>query len=82
MARETPNEIEVVDTFGTRVLLTRIGGASVQAVVAQAVPTSSTMQREGGDVESKLMQLKRLKDTGVLTEEEFAKKKAALLEEL
>jgi len=39
-------------------------------------------QRSGGDVAEKLTQLKQLHEQGLLTSEEFARKKAEILERL
>ena len=76
VVRDTGAEMELAATVGGRFLLSR---ASVAAVVA---PAAEQMQRGADDVEEKLKQLKRMHDSALLSDEEFAAKKVELLARL
>ena len=55
---------------------------AAEVVPGIPLPSAEKMERDADDVEGKLLQLKRLLDAGALSGEEFAAKKAELLERI
>jgi hypothetical protein len=83
VVRDTLAEMEIVAAIGGRVLLTRTSVVpAVGVTVSVTVPAAEQMSRDGGDVEGKVLQLKRLVDAGALSEAAFEMKKAELLSRL
>jgi len=87
LVRSNPGTLELLATNGSHYLLTHTTPMAIPSAVQVAVPAAEQMKRDDAppppqppdDVEGKLLTLKRLLDQGLLTEQEFAAKKAELL---
>lgn len=90
LAEEPGERIEIQTAMGWKMVLFREPGSQpVQSSARAAAQSSSNMDRGGvghgignDDIPSKIAGLKKLKDSGAITESEYEKKKRDLLERM